>query len=181
MHKDLKDFIVKHKLNVKEIKAALRDAKSRLQRLQSNEKRLDDAITNMTHTTHRSKPGSSMMKMPRIALPSFQGGDDGTISWEVFRNMVNRIADTMNASEKIYFLKANLSEEPKRLISLEEEFEVSLAMLDSVYGNETKDLQIKIQNFINIVHEDPNEKIALHTTETSGTGSSYSTISCHQN
>ena len=122
MHKDLKDFITRHNLNVKEIKEALKDARSRLQRLQSNEKQLGDAISNLTHVTHRDKPGSSMMKMPRITLPSFHGGEDGTISWEVFRNMVNRISETMHTSENIYFLKANLSEEPKRLISLEEEF-----------------------------------------------------------
>ena len=34
-------------------------------------------------------------------------------------------------------------------------------MLDSVYGYETKVLQTKIQEFINIVHEDPNEKNSI--------------------
>ena len=75
--------------------------------------------------------------------------------------MINRITLQIHLSEKIYFLKVNLSEEPKKLISLEEEFEVALAMLDSVYGNETKVLQTKIQDFINIVHEDPSEKNSI--------------------
>ena len=85
LEKDIKDFIVAHKLNLKELKASLRDAKSRLQRLQSNEKRLGEAINNANHGAHGRKQ-NSMMKMPRITLPSFQGGDNGTISWEVFRN-----------------------------------------------------------------------------------------------
>lgn len=58
----------------------------------------------------------------------------------------------------IFILKTALSGASSKLVANEQDYDLAMAMLSSVYGNELLQNQCKIQEFIGLVHEEATEK-----------------------
>ena len=153
---EIKSFLERHKPKLEDLKARHNTAMNRIQRLSSNESKISNALTQRHGKA--PLPTSTVMKMPRITLPTFEDAKTGTIPWNQFKNMVQKLTATMDEQEAIFFLKSNISGQSKRLTSSIERYPDAMSILDDVFGNADKVLQTRIADFISLVTQDPNEK-----------------------
>ena len=153
---DVKEFLTRHKPKLKELKDRHKVIRSKIQRLSSNETKINQVLNQRSNKTNPAT--NTVMKIPRITLPSFDDNKDGTIPWQQFKNMVVKLTENMQDQETIFFLKSNLSGQGKKLVSSIEQYKDALNILEEVYGNTDKVLQSRIADFIALVTQDPNEK-----------------------
>ena len=153
---EIKSFLERHKPRLDDLKARHKTVKNRIQRLSSNESKISTALTQRHGKA--PLPTSTVMKMPRITLPTFEDAKTGTIPWNQFKNMVQKLTATMDEQEAIFFLKSNISGQAKRLTASIERYPDAMSILDDVFGNADKVLQTRIADFISLVTQDPNEK-----------------------
>ena len=152
---EIKSFMERHKPKLDDLKARHKVVKSRIQRLSSNESKISNALT---QRSGKAPSASTVMKMPRITLPTFEDAKVGTIPWNQFKNMVKKLTASMDEQEAIFFLKSNISGQAKRLIASIERYPDAISILDDVFGNANKVLQTRIADFITLVTQDPNDK-----------------------
>ena len=101
---EIKSFLERHKPRLDDLKARHKTVKSRIQRLSSNESKISTALTQRHGKA--PLPTSTVMKMPRITLPTFEDAKTGTIPWNQFKNMVQKLTATMDEQEA--FSSSNL-------------------------------------------------------------------------
>ena len=152
---EIKSFMERHKPRLDDLKARHNVVKSRIQRLSSNESKISNALT---QRSGKAPSASTVMKMPRITLPTFEDAKVGTIPWNQFKNMVKKLTASMDEQEAIFFLKSNISGQSKRLVASIERYPDAISILDDVFGNANKVLQTRIADFITLVIQDPNDK-----------------------
>ena len=119
-----------------------------------------DANKKQQHGGHAA--ANSALKLPRIQIPRFEDNASETLNWENFKHMMTKLTTDMAQEERIFVLKSALSGDSAKLVANENDYNLAIAMLSSVYGNELLQSQSKIQEFIALVHEDATEK--NHTT-----------------
>ena len=153
---DVKEFLTMHKPKLKELKDRHKVIRLKIQRLSSNETKINQVLNQRSNKTNPA--ASTVMKIPRITLPSFDDNKEGTIPWQQFKNMVVKLTENMQDQEAIFFLKSNLGGQGKKLVSSIEQYKDALNILEEVYGNTDKVLQSRIADFIALVTQDPNEK-----------------------
>ena len=121
-----------------------------------------DAMRTVQNSTHH--PGAkvinsqSALKLPRIQIPRFEDNKSGSLDWENFKTMLLKLTAEMASEQKIFVLKSAFTGDSSKLIANENDYDQALSMLSSVYGNELLQSQSKIQEFINLIHEEAAEK-----------------------
>ena len=154
---EVKDFIDAQKSEFTNLKKEVKEAKSKVQRILSGEAKMKAALA-QAHKTSSSASSSSFLKLPRLQIPQFQDNQTGTINWVNFHSILLRLTAGMNTEEKIFLLKSALTGKSKRLVVNEQNFDAAIRMLQSCFGNELIETQSKIQEFVGMVTEEPQEK-----------------------
>ena len=121
-----------------------------------------EAMRTVTSTTQpagaKSTSSQSALKLPRIQIPRLEDNRSGSLDSENFKNMLLKLTAEMAPEHKIFVLKSALSGASSKLVANENDNGQALSMLSSVYGNELLQSQSKIQEFINLIHEEAVEK-----------------------
>ena len=151
------DFMSSHRDEHKSLNQEVKSMKLRVQRLLTI-----DAMRTVQNSTHH--PGAkvinsqSALKLPRIQIPRFEDNKSGSLDWENFKTMLLKLTAEMASEQKIFVLKSAFTGDSSKLIANENDYDQALSMLSSVYGNELLQSQSKIQEFINLIHEEAVEK-----------------------
>ena len=152
----INDFITSHRGEHRSLNDDVKSLKLRVQRLIT----MDSIRARPVPQAGASHPvnSHSSLKLPRIQIPRFEDNKTGTLEWENFKNMMQKLTTEMPSEEKIFVLKSALSGESAKLVANEQDHDLAMAMLSSVYGNELLQSQSKIQEFISLIHEEVTEK-----------------------
>ena len=152
----INDFITSHKDEYRSLNEDVKSLKLRVQRVVTMDSMRSRPAPHAT-TSHPVTSQSSL-KLPRIQIPRFEDNKTGTLDWENFKNMMQKLTNEMAPEERIFVLKSALSGESAKLVANEQDHDLAMAMLSSLYGNKLLQSQSKIQEFISLIHEEVTEK-----------------------
>ena len=97
---DIKDYINDQTPGYFSLKGEIKTMKLRIQRLVSNEAKLKEALIQAKGGATASSTTHSSLKLPRLQIPQFQDNASGTVNWNNFYEILERLTDGMNPGEK---------------------------------------------------------------------------------